>query len=541
LKKRRTTGSTAFRLRGSTAFRLCGGTGFSLCVLLALAAVSAAALAWFYQQGYLLYFGDAQAHLNIARRIIDSRTPNYEQIGTAWLPLPHLLMLPLVRNDEWWRSGLAGGIPSAICFVLAGMFLYLAARRAWQSAAAAAASVALFALNPNLLYLQSTPMTEAALFAALAALLYFSVAFGDHPSWLKATGAGVATLAATLTRYEGWFLIPFVALYLFVRAGKHRMGIAILYGALASLGPLYWLAHNGWGYSNVLEFYNGPYSAKAYYARQLAEGMQRYPGDGDWIKAIRQYAEAARLCLSWPLVGLAAAGALVALVRRKIWPLFLLALPGAFYVLSMYSSGTPIYVPHLWPFSYYNTRYGLAALPLAAMAAGALVTAAPRRWRGLFAGIVVLAGVSAWVGYPRAESWICWKESQVNSEARRAWTRQAAEYLAANCRPGDGIIYSFGDLTAIFPQARIPLVRTLHEGNRPYWDAAVARPEFFLREQWVVAMSGDKLATAVQRAERRGLRYRLVRTIAEKGAPVIEIYLRDGYAYSVHQSARREE
>ena len=518
-----------------------GGTGFSPCgfletaaVLLILAAVSAAALAWFYRQGYLLYYGDAQAHLNIARRIIDSRTPNYEQIGTAWLPLPHLLMLPLVGDDEWWRNGLAGGVPSAICFVLAGMFLYLAARRAWQSAAAAAATVALFALNPNLLYLQSTPMTEAALFAALAALLYFSVSFGDHPSWLKAAGAGIATLAATLTRYEGWFLIPFVALYLFVRAGKHRMVFVILYGALASLGPLYWLAHNGWGYSNVLEFYNGPYSAKAYYARQLAEGMQRYPGDGDWIKAIRQYAEAARLCLSWPLVGLAAAGALVALARRRVWPLFLLALPPAFYVLSMYSSGTPIYVPHLWPFSFYNTRYGLAALPLAAVAAGALVTAAPRRWRGLFAGIVVLAGVSAWIGYPRAESWICWKESQVNSEARRAWTRQAAEYLAANCRPGDGIMYSFGDLTAIFPQAGIPLVRTLHEGNRPYWDAAVARPEFFLREQWVVAMSGDKLATAVQRAERRGLRYRLVRSIAEKGAPVIEIYRRDGYAYSVH-------
>ena len=107
----------------------------------------------------------------------------------------------------------------------------------------------------------------------------------------RAAGAGIATLAATLTRYEGWFLIPFVALCLFVRAGKHRMAFAILYGAVASLGPLYWLAHNGWGYSNVLEFYNGPYSAKAYYARQLAEGMQRYPGDGDWMQAIRQYAE----------------------------------------------------------------------------------------------------------------------------------------------------------------------------------------------------------------------------------------------------------
>ncbi len=129
-------------------------------VLLGLAALSAAALHWFLRQGFLLYYGDAQAHVNIARRIIDSRTTGYEQIGTVWLPLPHLLMLPFVRNDEWWRNGLAGGIPSAICFVLAGLFLFLSARRLWQSSAAAVAATALFALNPNLLYLQSAPMTE---------------------------------------------------------------------------------------------------------------------------------------------------------------------------------------------------------------------------------------------------------------------------------------------------------------------------------------------------------------------------------------------
>jgi hypothetical protein len=46
------------------------------------------------------------------------------------------------------------------------------------------------------------------------------------------------------------------------------------------------------------------------------------------------------------------------------WPLALLALPPAFYVWSIHSSGTPLYVPVLWPFSFYNTRYAVAALPL---------------------------------------------------------------------------------------------------------------------------------------------------------------------------------
>ena len=42
---------------------------------LLLAALSAAAVAYFYQRGQLYYYGDAEAHLNIARRVVDSRTP----------------------------------------------------------------------------------------------------------------------------------------------------------------------------------------------------------------------------------------------------------------------------------------------------------------------------------------------------------------------------------------------------------------------------------------------------------------------------------
>src|SRR6185295_3146288 len=126
-----------------------------------LAALSCTA-AWFvYSRGYTLYYGDAEAHLNIARRVFDSRTPQWEQIGTVWLPLPHLVMMPFLRSLRLWTTGLAGVIPSAASFVVAGVALFAATRRVFQSAAAGFASVLVFALNPNLLYLQSTPMTEA--------------------------------------------------------------------------------------------------------------------------------------------------------------------------------------------------------------------------------------------------------------------------------------------------------------------------------------------------------------------------------------------
>ena len=65
-----------------------------------------------FSRGYLLLYGDAVAHLGIARRILDTRNPGLIQLGGVWLPLPHLLMLPFVQSMSLWQSGLAGAWPS---------------------------------------------------------------------------------------------------------------------------------------------------------------------------------------------------------------------------------------------------------------------------------------------------------------------------------------------------------------------------------------------------------------------------------------------
>lgn len=192
-------------------------------VLVLLAAISGLATAYVSHSGWTLYYGDAEAHLDIARRMVDSRKPGYDQIGTVWLPLPHLMMLPFVANNQLWRSGLAGAIPSSACFICAGAFLFAAVRRATHSSAAAFASAGLLAFNPNLLYLQSTPMTETVVLAGLMALLYFTVLFRETQSLSAVAGAGIASIAASLGRYEGWFVIPFVAFYFLIAARKNRL------------------------------------------------------------------------------------------------------------------------------------------------------------------------------------------------------------------------------------------------------------------------------------------------------------------------------
>ncbi len=493
-------------------------------VFVLLAMVGIAAASWFYGQGYLLYYGDAEAHLNTARRILDSRNPGYDQLGSPWLPLPHALMLPFIRNNHLWETGLAGTIPGVACFVLAGVMLFAAVRRVFQSTAAAICTVALFALNPNLLYLQSTPMTESVFFMTLCGLLYCTVVFQTSQSLLAVLGAGVFSIAACLTRYEGWSLIPCVALYFLIASRENRIRNTVVFGVIASLAPLYWMGHNWWYYGTFFEFYFGPYSAKGIYQRDLAAGMARFPTDHDWAKSVFYFRSAAQLVVGPVLLGIGIVGIAAALIKRAFWPVIFLTLPPVFYVLSMYSSGVPIFVPHLWPNGYYNTRYGLAVLPVLALGGGALVAILPARIRGLAVCVLIFASVIPWLAYPKAENWICWKESEINSTARRAWTRQAADYLRDHVRPGDTVFASFGDQTGIFREAGIPMHQNIHDGDNPQWLSAMVRPDLFLHSEWAVTRGADALAAAIDKAGKTGPHYRCVKMVTVKDAPVIQIF-----------------
>jgi len=480
-----------------------------------LALLSATAAAVCYSQGWTLYYGDAQAHLDNARRIIDSRTPGYYQLGTVWLPVPHLLMLPLVWNLRLWQTGLAGTIPAALCFVMAGVFLFLSARHVYESAAAGWAAMLVFALNPNLLYLQSTPMTEPIFFATLLALLYVTLRYRDTNSSGALIGMALLNLIASLTRYEGWFLIPFIALYVLLVTRQRRLRAAFLFGLIASLGPVLWLLHNWWIYGDALAWYNGPGSAIA------IQGSAHYAGEHDWGLAGLYFRTVLRdVCGIVPL-SIAALGLLGVLWRRALWPVLMLLLPPIFYIWSIHSGGLPIHIPELWPHSYYNTRYGLAALPLIAFFAAGVLVLVPEKFRRYAVALIAVLVAIPWLAHPHPDHWLCWKESEVNSVARRAWTAQAAEILSQNYR-GGGILATSGDVTGIFCRAGIPLRDTLNDGNYPAWWFAVESPVALIDEEWAVDQAGDTVSRTMARA--RG--YRMVYRVKVPDAPAVEIWRR---------------
>jgi hypothetical protein len=492
------------------------GLSGALCFLFS-AAVMSAAIAYFYQSGSTLYSGDAEAHLDIARRIVDSRTPGWSQVGTTWLPLPHLLMIPLVRNDWMWRTGIGGAIVSGVSMTIAAAFLFASVQRILSNTAAAAAASAVFLLNPNVLYLGSVPMTEPVFLAALFGLLYFTVRFRATQGWGALIGAALAAFAAALTRYEAWFLLPFAAVYILISA--KRWWASLVFCAIAGAAPALWLAHNRWYFGDPLYFYRGPYSALA------IQGKLNYPGREDWRVAAQYFFAAGKLVAGWPGLLAGCVGLIVALFRQAFWPVVFLSLPPIFYVWSIHSSGTPVYVPTLWPHTWYNIRYAVAFLPLTALGTAALVSLAAPRFEKLAAIAAVVVALSPFAIHP-AEHSIVWREAEINSRDRRQWIAEAAAYLRTSAGPHETFFTSFGDLTALYRTLGIPLRDTLTGDNNVEWDGAVARPDLFLHADWAVVTGGDTAQGVVDKARLHGPRYELTRRITVKGAPAMEIYTR---------------
>ena len=187
-------------------------------VVLAAAACGTAAAVLFARAGLTLSHYDARGHLVVARRIADSLTPGWQQIGAVWLPLPHLLNAMPVQSDRLFQNGVSAVAISVLSFAIAAGSVAWIVSRVAESPWPAAAAAFVLIINPNLLYLQSTPMTEPLMLGttllAVALLVEWCVARRDDAAVPKAlaraqsrartTVIGVAFALACLTRYEAW-------------------------------------------------------------------------------------------------------------------------------------------------------------------------------------------------------------------------------------------------------------------------------------------------------------------------------------------------
>jgi len=168
--------------------------------------------------------------------------------------LPHLLNALPVQVAAWYGSGASAVAISIAAFAVAVGAISWIVLELTESAAAAVAGAAVFALNPNVLYLQATPMTEPLLLAlttvAVAMLMSWCGAMTEEGGNGRKGGTGTMGILpsgrsslsspscrlvgsvfalACLTRYEAW-PVTFAALLAAV-CPRWRQGEPLPYAA----------------------------------------------------------------------------------------------------------------------------------------------------------------------------------------------------------------------------------------------------------------------------------------------------------------------
>ncbi len=504
------------------------------------------ALVLCYTRGYLLLYGDAVAHLGIARRIFDSRNPGLAQLGGVWLPLPHLLMLPFVQKMQWWQNGLAGAWPSLLCYVVSVVGLYRLARRMITPRWAFAAT-AFYALNPNLLYLSTTAMTEP-LF--LAELIWLTLLTMECTAAIRASRHGFVArrlvfialliVAAVFTRYDGWVLGA--AVWCIVTWGLSRQRDVwrkvapafILFTLLAIAAPISWLAYNQHFFHDPLDFIRGPYSAAAIEKKTSPPGSHHYRGWHSPGWALLFFTRTAQVdAAAWEtgfaVMAAAIAGLALAVRRRLAPPWLLLWLPLPFYIYAIAFSSVPIFIPQLWPHAYYNSRYGMELLPALAVSLFLAFEWLQLRWslsqpvkarllHPLALALIVLNTIAMMYFVP-----LVLKEGIVNSTTRIALETAIARELQS-FPPGVPILMFDSDHIGALQDAGIPLKQTLNEGDYVSWKAALDTPAE--HAAYIIAIKGDPVSQAVD-ANPQGLTELTV--LCTSGQPCARIYRSDRF------------
>jgi Dolichyl-phosphate-mannose-protein mannosyltransferase len=459
-------------------------------VTLAASLVGAAALAWSLLADLVLAYGDSRSHLDIARRVLDSRTPSFAQLGTVWLPVPHILLQPFILIDPLWQTGLAGGLVGLICLAITAVAVFGSIRLMTQHRLAPWIGVAVLLTNPNLLYIHTTALTEPVLLMAMTASAYFLVRWTRDGRISSLVAAGALSALAVGSRYDGWFYalassaVVLVVVLWRTRSPQKAEGLTLAYCVLPVFAMFLWFYYNWLIWGDALEFQRGQYSAQFQQASFAALGKLKTRGD--LPLSILTYGLTALHTNGGLLLGLAGAGLATYLVSLRrlggsMAPLvFLSAVP--FNILALYGGQSIIMLPETDPAGYFNVRYGLMLVPAVAVFAAygfdRLARVAPGGLVATGAAALLLAQVAVYV--PQWPLSVITITEGLYGPSARPPRSTAAQYLRAHYA-GGGILLDDSDYTTdggslVLFETGLPLREYIATYSDQLWARALTDP-----------------------------------------------------------------
>ena len=460
-------------------------------LLFLLTAISVLSYIVFYQNGLGLAYNDARSHLDIGRRVVEGLKPGLAQLGSVWLPLTHAMMIPTIWNDFMWHSGLSGALWSMIGFVATGLLIYSFLKKLKVGILGQIVGVLIFALNLNILYLQSTAMTELVLIATMTAGVYYLLQWAIDKKITSIIASGFFIFLSTLVRYDGWFLLAMTTFIIGIVAwynfGKKSIeGLLFFFLTLSSFGIVLWFLWNALIFKDPLYFAFGPYSARTQQEQLQQAGVLATKGNL-WL-SLKIYFYALVYNSGALSVILGTIGAFVLWFDKKLSTQVkvvsaALIAPLFFNVLALYLGHSVLFIQGLSGNTWFNVRYGVMLLPSLAIFIGYLVHKL-KDFRLTIIGLLIfvnffaIANVDAvTIDDARVGS------SQKNVSQVAGWLHDHAQnnndYVLISVASHDAIIFSSG----------LPMKRFIHEGTGSYWESATSAPDRWAR--YIIMRTND--------------------------------------------------
>lgn len=455
-------------------------------LILILGVISVASYVNYYNNGLGLAYNDARSHLDIGRRVVEGLKPGVAQLGSVWLPLTHVLMTATIWNDFMWHSGLAGALWSMIAFVGTGVLVYKFLARLNIGLLGRFVGVVIWVANINILYLQSTAMTELVLLATMTAGAYQLLVWSQNQKYVHLVGAAFWIMLATLVRYDGWFLLAMatalIALYSWQRWGYGRSeGTVIMFVTLASLGVGLWLLWNLLIFGDPLFFAFGEYSAHSQQQQLDAAGI--LATKGDWLFSLKVYFYALVYNAGALPVLLGLVGAVLLWLDKRIsagvrLATVVLVAPILFNILALYLGHSVLFVQGLSGDVWFNVRYGVMMMPSIAIFVGYLV----HRVRSLRGPVIGLLLLTTFFSFSSVDA-VTIDDARVGSSQKNV--SEVSGWLEDNVADEPGfVLISAASHDAIIFSSGLPMKKFIHEGTGLYWEKATTAPEKWAR--WIV-------------------------------------------------------
>lgn len=460
-------------------------------LFIVLTTVSILSFRHYTANGLALSYNDARSHLDIGRRVVEGLKPGLAQLGSVWLPLNHVLMVPLIWNDWAWHSGFAGAFWNMIAFVGTGIIIYKYLEKLKVSMLGRLFAVFIFASNLNILYLQSTAMTELLLIFTMTAGCYYLLLYLIEDRILELIKASFWIMLATLVRYDGWFLLGLatatIALRtLFKKGYQTAEGVVLLFLTLGAFGAVLWFGWNWIIFKDPLYFALGPYSAHAQQTQLLEAGNLPTKGNPTLSTQIYFYALFYNSIAFTAVLGLL--GSILiwfdkkVLTPAKIASLSLLA-PLGFNILALILGFSVLFVQGFSGDTWFNVRYGVMLMPSLAIFCGYLVERF-KDYRWVIIGLTLFVSV---FGFTSADA-VTIDDATVGSSQKNV--SEVSGWLALNAKDKKGfILISAASHDAIIFSSGLPMKRFIHEGTGAYWESATIAPDRWAR--WIIMRTND--------------------------------------------------